>query len=283
MPTKTFELNLIQGRPIIEDNGNVILIDTGLLYSLHSKRTLNFMNYDFEVKVSNTKLDKLRNLLDSRITTVLAMDKLKYYKIVFDYPNKRISFSNKNEFNFEGESINFNPKKGLPIFEATINQNTIPLLLDTSANLSFINSVETQNLNKVEEMSDYYPIIPWLIKTAIYEIETNLGSKKIVSKFGNLPPHFDSQLTKSGFGYIGVIGYDLLKNYKIYMDIFTRELKLADSSPDDIQIADDFENELPDCLTSEELIKSLHLRPNSRTPFRPKPADNPGSTGSLLL
>lgn len=256
MPTKTFQLNLMDGRPIIEDNGNVILIDTGSSHTFHSKSTFNFMNYAFKVEESTIKLDKLRQLLDSRITTWLGMDKLRYYKMVFDYPNKRITLSNKTDFSFEGENISFKPEKNMPLFEAAINQKTNLFLLDTGANLSFINSDETNDCKNVGKVSDYYPLIPWRIETEIYEIETIIGTRKFFARYGNLAPHFDSQLSKSGFGYYGIMGYELLKNYKIYIDILTYEFKVAESSPEDIQIDDDFEKELPDWLTAAAIKRN---------------------------
>jgi hypothetical protein len=159
MQTRTFQLTLFDGHPIIEYNGNIILIDTGSPATIHTQPTLNFMGSVFPVQRAYGPLTipGLIELLGTNVTTLLGMDKLALYKIIFDYPNNTITFSNENDLAFDGERVVFTTVLNIPVINAIINQRTIPCFLDSGAKLSYLKAGETRNFQNLGDTEDFYP------------------------------------------------------------------------------------------------------------------------------
>jgi len=257
MPTKTFQLNLVDGHALIEDEDNIILIDTGSPVTIHQQKTLKFMNHDFTVNEAppGASIPQLCEYIGTTITTLMGMDKLSYYKIIFDYPNKRITFSNKTDLVFEGESIALTSNMTIPVIDVTLNEHSIPCFFDTGAKLSYLHSSETQNLRNLGELSDFHPGIG-RFQSPTFEVETQVGTKVFPVIYGNLPNAFENMLLKIVAGNNGIIGYDFLKKYKIYMDAFAKVFKIAESSPGEKQIPDELENEMPDFMKWDNIMKA---------------------------
>jgi hypothetical protein len=300
MPTKTFQLNIIDGHAIIEENKNIILVDTGSPVTIHTQNIFNFMNYDFAVKESyaGITIPDLCGLLGTRITTLLGMDRLLYYKVIFDYPNNRITFCNDNNLKFEGERVTLTNVHKIPVIDVKFNQRTVPCFFDSGAKLSYLKAGETRNLPNLGEINDFYPGIGSFV-SATYEIETQIGSKKFPVLYGNLPENVENQLLRLVDGNNGILGFDFLKTYKIYMDGLMNDFKISDSSPNDVQIPDSFENKMPDFMKFENIKKTNPKASSSESktmqgarpeidpddPFRdPHPGINPRpkSSGTFL-
>jgi hypothetical protein len=247
MPTKTFHLNIVDGHPLIEDGGNIILIDTGSPATIHIQRTLNFMDSEFPVNQAygSVTIPVLCELLGTRVTTLLGMDRLADYKIIFDYPNSKITFSNDKNLQFEGERVGLRTKLNIPVIDAIINQHTIPCFLDSGAKLSYLKVAETRNFKNLGNREDFY-LGAGRFQTPILKIETQVGTRIFPVYFGNLPPGLENQLLTLVDGNNGILGNDFLSKYKIYLDVALKELKIADSSPDDKQKTDDSGNKMSD-------------------------------------
>ena len=87
---RTFDINLVDGHLLISDNGNTILVDTGSPVTVHQGNILSFLGRDFAVYTSimGDGIDKLSKLAGFEFNTLLGMDILSQYRLVFDYANK---------------------------------------------------------------------------------------------------------------------------------------------------------------------------------------------------
>ena len=83
---RTYNINLVDGHLLISDNGNTILVDTGSPITVHSKTNLSFMDRDFKVHTSimGNGISDLSSLVGISFTTLLGMDILSQYRVVFD-------------------------------------------------------------------------------------------------------------------------------------------------------------------------------------------------------
>ena len=103
---RTYKLEIFNGHPIIEENDNIILVDTGAPSTIHRTDELSLNSDNFNVVSSYLGLDvdKISEMLGKEITTLMGADILSQYKILIDYENRIIAFSEK-EINFNGEEI----------------------------------------------------------------------------------------------------------------------------------------------------------------------------------
>ena len=229
MPTKKFQIYLVDGHAIIEENENIILIDTGSPSTIHSQHTLNFMGsaYPVSQNYGSVTIPVLCDLVGTRITTLIGMDILRKYSIIFDYPNKHITFSNDNNIEFQAENLPLRIMHGVPVINATINQSTIPCFFDSGAKLSYLKAVETHNLNRLIETEDFYPGVG-RFNTATFEIETRVGNRTFPVIYGNLPRNVENQLLTLVDGNNGILGYDFLSKFKIYLNASLNDLRITD-------------------------------------------------------
>lgn len=260
MPTKTFQIELVKGHSIIKDGENSILIDTGSPVSIHSDSKLIFMNYKFDVKesFSGISIDDLNDFLGTKISTLLGMDILKYYRIIFDYPNNRMTFSTKN-LNIEGEKIPLKLVSLIPVIEAEVNGLATPCFFDTGASLSYFSKSLTKDMKVTGEENDFYPGFG-RFSTSTFQVNVEVGTKKLTVNCGNLPLALESKLLRLVNGNNGILGYDLLMNFKIYMDGLKEEFLIAESLPNDNGFQDDMSEDMPDFMKSENIWKELRRK-----------------------
>jgi len=214
---KTFPLNLFDGHPIIEDNGNTVLLDTGAPITIHIADKIEFMGDTHEAVTDYMGLttDSLSELLGTRITTLLAADIIGKYKVIFDYCDKKIIFS-KDEIDFDGAKIPFKVVMGIPIIKLSTPSGDIRCFLDTGAKLSYLDETFTEGFEAIGIEEDFYPRVG-KFETQTYEIPTTIGEEQFTVKYGNLPMLLQMSLALAGAD--GVIGYDLFKQFKVMLDI----------------------------------------------------------------
>lgn len=243
MPTKTFHLKILDGHSIIEDNGNIILIDTGSPKTLHINEILQFMHSDFPVQNSGhmAMIREIGKHIDLEITTLLGMDILSHYKMIFDYPNRRITFCNGAPLKFGWEMLTLRQKDRIPIISVLVNGKPVLCFFDTGAKLSYLPASATKKLIRTGEATDFY-LGFGTFKTLLFEELTTIGTKTTTIRYGTLPPVLENILLNRIEGVTGIIGYDLLNGHKIYLDASLNELGISQSTPGEEQLPDDPED-----------------------------------------
>ncbi|ROL60270.1 hypothetical protein D9V86_09595 [Bacteroidetes/Chlorobi group bacterium ChocPot_Mid] len=219
----TYQLELIDGHPIIKEDENIILIDTGSPISIHNLNQLNFNSELFETSSNymGLTIEIISDLLGFKITTLLGADILSKYNILFDYKDKLIAFS-KDDIAFTGNEIKISSFMGIPIIDLSISEQNVKLFLDTGAKLSYLSQALTENLISIGTEEDFYPGVG-KFKTECYEIITNLGMESFNVKYGNLPLLLQMTLLISGTN--AIIGSDFFNNFKIMLDTNNKRLK----------------------------------------------------------
>ena len=214
---RTYNINLVEGHLLISDNGNTILVDTGSPITVHSKTNLSFMDRDFKVHTSimGNRISDLSSLVGISFTTLLGMDILSQYRVVFDYKNQQITFQTEEEPGLEGTSYPLIDVMGSKAIRMNMKGQPLTMVLDTGAPLSYVDAAVTENLEPVGEKEDFHPIAG-RYTTRIYELEAEIDDKKFTGTYGNLPAMMRMSLKLGGLD--GIIGYDFFQSFRVMLD-----------------------------------------------------------------
>ena len=228
MSIKTFSIELISGVPIIRDNDHVILLDTGTPQTIHNSTELNFLDQNFRVNTNYGQITSqtISDNMGTPITTLLGMDILKDYKIVFDYENLEISLLASDEEDFEGEEIPLTSHLGIPVIQVAPVDQYIPMFLDSGAHLSYVKSIHTQYHKNCGETEDFHPTIGKFTTTKFLS-SSRIGQHYIDVYYGNLPPKLSIYLSLLN-GDNGSLGYDFFAKFKLCLDMKNNKLTLIE-------------------------------------------------------
>lgn len=168
-------------------------------------------------------IEKLTELLGMEITTLLGCDIISEYKVLFDYKNRSVIFSDKKN-EIEGSEISLTLQMGVPLIKLMIENKMLNFYLDTGAKISYLKEEITENFEKKEVFKDFHPIVG-KFETATYDIITTIGDINFNVKYGNLPEAL--RLTFMIGGTDGIIGKDFFCNFKVLLDIGNYKLKYS--------------------------------------------------------
>lgn len=211
---RTFKIDFVEGHLLIRDNENIILVDTGSPVTMHKESTLSFLGR--EHRVLNKGVDYLSRLAGVEFTTLMGMDILSQYRVVFDYENEEITFLTHDEAGLEGVEMALPSLMGMILVNMQIAGRQCLMALDTGAPVSYLDDSITRGMQPVGEKEDFHPMAGRYV-TPVYELEAEVGGKTFSATFGNLPTVMALQLKLLGVD--GVIGYDFFKSFKVMIDV----------------------------------------------------------------
>lgn len=222
---KTFGLELFDGHPIIRNDGDIILIDTGSPGSVHDQGNLDFMGKNHRVNRSyqGVTSHSLSELVGTRITALMGTDVLKNYRVLFDYGNNKFTF-NEDEIPMEGHETNLQSFMGLSIVQMSIDGKCLKFFLDTGARLSYLSGNYTRNYKATGIEEDFYPGAG-RFRVACFELETTIGTDRFPVKYGEAPALVEGILNGSNVN--GIIGYDFFSQFTILLDLKNNSLKYS--------------------------------------------------------
>lgn len=219
MAITTFPIEIIKGAPVFKDKGNIILLDTGAPKTIHTSTELNFLDKNFNVITTygSINMQTISGNMETPITTLLGMDILKDYKIIFDYKNLEISLHTADVEDVQGEEIPMTNHLGIPVIEVAPADKYIPMFLDSGAHLSYVKSVHTQYHKNFGETEDFHPTIGKFTTTKFLS-SSRIGEHYIEVFYGNLPSQLVSFLSLIN-GDNGILGYDFFAKFKLCLDM----------------------------------------------------------------
>ena len=212
----TFDINFVNDHLLITDNGQTILVDTGSPVTVHRERTFNFLGRDFAVATSlmGDGVEQISKLAGFGFNTLMGMDILSQYRLVFDYAGKKLTFLTENEPGIEGTEVPMvNLGGGVKAVMMQAGGKSLKMALDTGAPLSYVTEKVTAGLDPVGEKDDFHPAVG-RFKTPVYKVETEVAGKKFLCSYGTLP----TRLSMIYRIMDGVIGYDFFNSFTVMMD-----------------------------------------------------------------
>ena len=219
----TFRLQLINSHAVISSGADRILIDTGCTKTIHNTPSLQFLGQNFNCSTNFMGVNSasLSAMLGSPVTTLMGMDILSQFKVLFHYQEGFMGFS-KEAIPMKGYFIPFTKVMGIPIIELEVLGQKLKFFLDSGAKLSYLATAYTAGLNPQGEDTDFYPG-HGTFQTPVYELDATLVDPFPV-RFGNLPPQMSALLSMGNVQ--GIIGYDLFNRFKVMMDIYGNQLQI---------------------------------------------------------
>ena len=224
---RTFDINLVDGHLLISNNGNTILVDTGSPVTVHQEDTLSFLGREFPVYTSilGDRIDSLCKLSGIEFTTLLGMDILSQYRVVFDYENRELTFLTDEEAGMEGTTVPLvNVMGGVKAICLEINGQPLKMAIDTGAPLSYVDRIVTDDFESIGEKEDFHPMAG-RYTTPIFKLEAEFCGKRFTGTYGNLPTMMGLSLKLGGLD--GVVGYDFFKSFKVLFDFRNSVVVLA--------------------------------------------------------
>lgn len=224
----TFELSLFEGHPIITENGNRILIDTGSPITICNTTQCNFLNKNYPAtsNYGGLTIPGFSHLVGTPFDILMGTDVLRNYRILFDYKNSTISIGGE-ELELVGKTIALSSAMGIPILEVVIEDRTLRCFLDSGAKLSYLSSGITSYYKRTGIENDFYPGIG-VFSTPCFDINSILGQDNFMVKYGNLPDQLVPVLAQAGTQ--GLLGFDFFNNFKLLLDIKNTRLTYVKSN-----------------------------------------------------
>jgi len=219
----TFQVSFFDGHAMIYQDDHIILIDTGSPATIHTSGQLNLCDdiHRCHTSFMGLTVERISELVGSRITTLLGADILSRYKILFDYRNGEITFS-QNDIIMDGTEVSIGNFMGVPIIDLFVDNRSLKFFLDTGAKLSYLPQNITGNYPSAGRADDFHPSAG-RFQTDYFEISTTLGDVRFVAKYGNLPNILKSTLMAADTE--GIIGFDFFNQLKVVLDLQNRKMK----------------------------------------------------------
>lgn len=223
----TFDINLVDGHLLIGDNGNIILVDTGSPVTIHKAQTLDFLGRDFRVHTSimGKGIGDISQLAGIDFTTLLGMDVLSQYRVLFDYEGRKLTFLTEEEDGIDGTAYPLMDILGMKVLDMEISGQHLKMAVDTGAPLSYVDRDVTDCLESAGEKEDFNPMVG-RYRTPVYTLETVFGGRSFAVTYGNLPTILAMSLKLGEVG--GVIGYDFFRSFKVMLDFRSGTAVIAD-------------------------------------------------------
>jgi hypothetical protein len=219
-----FTLELFNQHAIIESEGLRMLVDTGSPVSVHLSEQLMFCGEEHACATQHLGVtpQSLSEMVGTEITTLLGADVLAKYVIRWDYPARKMTFSEKQTEEV-GSAIVLEEFMGIPIVEVEVDGNPVRCFLDSGATLSYLPPRITQGLEQDGEVEDFYPGVG-TFSTPCYAVEARIGDLPFVARVGNLPSILQLSLK---LGRVeGIIGYDFFVSGTLSLDLANKRLIL---------------------------------------------------------
>ncbi len=223
---ETFKINLVDGHLLISDNGNTILVDTGSPLTIHKENSLTFLGRQHHVQTSmlGNDIKAISSLSGIEFSTILGMDIMSKYRVVFDYQNLELTFLDSLEPSMEGDVLLLGDIGGAKVVNVELGGQSLKMAVDTGAPLSYVDKFVTEGLESCGEKTDFHPIVGRYV-TKVYELEGTVDGKRFKGMYGNLPLMLGLPLKLVGIN--GVIGYDFFKSFKIEFDFAAGTMTIA--------------------------------------------------------
>lgn len=223
---ETFKINLVDGHLLISDNGNTILVDTGSPLTIHKENSLTFLGRQHRVHTSmlGNDIKAIASLSGIEFSTLLGMDIMSGYRVVFDYENLELTFLDSVEPGVEGDVLPLEDIGGIKVVNVELGGQSLKMAVDTGAPLSYVDNFVTDGLDACGEKEDFNPIVGRYV-TQTYELEGKIGGKEFKGMYGNLPVMLGLPLKMVGIN--GVIGYDFFRSFKIEFDFAAGTMTIA--------------------------------------------------------
>lgn len=222
----TFNMQLIDGNPVIQHNGKNYLVDTGNPVTIGNETIREFCGKDWPVRDNfmGASIDSISNMVDSKLDAIIGLDIMSKYIVAFDYNEGTVTFGTDDEVE---DGLDYVPINSSVVTGVTttmvIDGQPSKCILDSGARISYLMGELPQDAVLVGHETDYHPLAHQF-ETDVYEAQASVSGKTFRMHFGKLPTLLEMSL---GLAKVkAVVGCDLLSQYKVVVDFPHNRLAL---------------------------------------------------------
>jgi len=223
--TERYRYKLVNGHIIFMANDKTILFDIGSPSSIGYGEELTFAKTSFQLQQDylDVPLDSLVEMAGFQFDVVMGPEILERFDVRIEPTENWISFGQKLTLPNEIE-VPIDLFKRIPILKFNVAGNTVPLLFEPGARMSYINPDFVSGLKPSYEAVDFYPTYGKFRKPRYY-LPTSLGDHKMLLIFGVLPDGLQRLLFPANVQ--GILGSDIFDNFSCMLSIRRRVISFS--------------------------------------------------------
>ncbi len=165
---------------------DLFLLDTGSPTTFSSVRPLTIDGRRFPVdeSFSGVRPQDVSDLVGLQVSGLLGVDVLNEFDIIMDIPGGTIAFSTQ-PLDFGGEVVDLKMVMNLPTVLVQVGETALSVLLDTGAQISYLEDELLANCEPAGCVGDFHPIVG-RFTTRTYRADIHLGSRSMTVRCGGL-------------------------------------------------------------------------------------------------
>ena len=221
---QTFKIEVYRGHLIMKCSGKDVLLDTGSPWTLGSGETLEFMGrtVSCESGVSMYTIDSVRQLLGRDIDVLMGMNVFNGMCMLVDLTAGEVTFSDEPLTLENAVTTSLERPNNLVTIRAEVSGMPVNLVVDTGAQLSYLNDQYIAGLNPIGTHEDFHPLMD-RYEVPIYGLPVKIAGRDLDVVWGGSTPGVSALISQVGAD--GVLGYDLFKQGKVVLDFITNTLQ----------------------------------------------------------
>ena len=221
---ETFKLEVYKGHLIMTCNDNEVLIDTGSPETIGKGQTLEFMGKKVRCRESmmGFSFNSVIELLGRDIDALMGMNQLGSLCMLVDCEAGEVTFSDEPLALDNATSLPLRVSAFGVMTEAEVAGRHANLIVDTGAQLSYINEPYVDGLESIGMREDFHPFMG-RYKVATYDMTVKLADRPMKMVCGASPAQVQQLIAIINAD--GVLGHDLFTQGKVVLDFITKRLQ----------------------------------------------------------
>lgn len=211
-----FKVDLFNGHPILRLEDKYFLLDSGSPVSLGKDSSLFFMDrvHRLQTDLKGMDMTSIEKWIGTGLDGLMGMDILRQFFLRLDLSAGLVQFRSQPEPN-PRVKVRFTSLTGLPILPCLVGGEQVPVLLDTSSRISYVEGQLVSGKKPVGKEKDFIPGIGEF-ETDIYELPFEVVGITLNLRCGILPGSLAKTLSISGAR--GIIGSQLFQHCTLWLD-----------------------------------------------------------------
>ena len=225
---QSFPLEVFNGHLIIDCDGHQVLVDTGSPITFGCVNPLTIMGEDYPCypSIMGFNIQSVIELLGRDIDAILGMDILNDYSMVVDCQQGLLTISDGDESFLDAASMPIQLTMNYVTTQTRVADKSLRFIIDTGAQLSYINPEHIQGQPSIGQRDDFHPIMG-RYQVTVYDINIHLAGVDLQAQCGASPALVQQLIAI--FDADGIIGYDLFASRKVVLDFPEKTLYVGQS------------------------------------------------------
>lgn len=203
----------LENHVIIIDDYKGYLLDTGSPMTFCENECVKLFGKVFPASKPffGSNLQEINDFIGLELEALIGCDILNQFDIVFREKEGKVVFY--TEFSITNEErVDIHIIGGVPCFRVEVNSQTINVIFDTGAKISYINENYVSKLTPKKTLQDFNPIFG-SFETNIYEIPIKIAKHTLVIDAGVLPKSIENQIRS--INCYGIFGPDIFFSFTV--------------------------------------------------------------------